>query len=32
MKYYSTNKSVPEVSFEDAIVKGLPEDNGLYMP
>ncbi|MFY0654702.1 MAG: threonine synthase [Cyclobacteriaceae bacterium] len=32
MKYYSTNKSVPEVSFEDAIVKGLPEDNGLFMP
>jgi threonine synthase len=32
MKYYSTNKSVPEVSFEEAIVKGLPEDNGLFMP
>ena len=32
MKYYSTNRSVEEVSFEDAIVKGLPEDNGLYMP
>lgn len=32
MKYYSTNRTVPEVSFEEAIVKGLPEDNGLYMP
>ncbi|MEQ6118502.1 threonine synthase [Reichenbachiella sp. MALMAid0571] len=32
MKYYSTNKSVPKVSFEEAIVKGLPEDNGLFMP
>ncbi len=32
MKYYSTNKSVPLASFEEAIVKGLPEDNGLYMP
>ncbi|WP_109831458.1 threonine synthase [Reichenbachiella versicolor] len=32
MKYYSTNKSVPEVSFEEAIFKGLPDDNGLYMP
>ncbi|MFY0625051.1 MAG: threonine synthase [Reichenbachiella sp.] len=32
MKYYSTNKRVPEVSFEEAIFKGLPDDNGLYMP
>lgn len=32
MKYYSTKKSVPEVSFEEAIFKGLPDDNGLYMP
>jgi len=32
MKYYSTNQSVPEVSFQDAIFNGLPEDNGLYMP
>lgn len=32
MRYYSTNKSVAEVSFEEAIVRGLPEDNGLYMP
>lgn len=32
MKYYSTNKQVPEVSFEQAIFQGLPDDNGLYMP
>ncbi|UXX79227.1 threonine synthase [Reichenbachiella carrageenanivorans] len=32
MKYYSTNKQVPEVSFEKAIFQGLPDDNGLYMP
>lgn len=32
MKYYSTNRQVPEVSFEKAIFQGLPDDNGLYMP
>ena len=32
MKYYSTNRQVPEVSFEEAIFRGLPDDNGLYMP
>ena len=32
MKYYSTNKSVPTVSFQEVIFKGLPDDNGLYMP
>jgi threonine synthase len=32
MKYYSTNRQVPEVSYEEAIFKGLPDDNGLYMP
>lgn len=32
MKYYSTNKQVPEVSFEKAIFQGLPDDNGLFMP
>ena len=32
MKYYSTNQSVEPVSFQEAIFKGLPEDNGLYMP
>jgi threonine synthase len=32
MRYYSTNHISPVVSFEDAVFKGLPEDNGLYMP
>lgn len=32
MKYYSTNKSVPEVSLMEAVVKGLAADNGLFMP
>ena len=32
MKYYSTNKSVPEVSLKEAVVKGLANDKGLFMP
>ena len=32
MKYYSTKGLVEPVSFQEAIFKGLPEDNGLYMP
>ncbi|RNC85328.1 MAG: threonine synthase [Balneola sp.] len=32
MRYYSTNNKTDFVSFEEAIFKGLPEDNGLYMP
>ncbi len=32
MRYYSTNKEVAPVSFKEAVFKGLPEDNGLYMP
>lgn len=32
MKYYSTNKNAPEVSLQEAVVKGLAPDNGLYMP
>lgn len=32
MKYYSTNGKVTPVSFRDAVIKGLPEDNGLFMP
>ncbi|MDP2339050.1 MAG: threonine synthase [Bacteroidota bacterium] len=32
MKYYSTNKSVPEVSLMEAVTKGLASDNGLFMP
>ncbi len=32
MKYYSTNKKVTGVSLQDAVVKGLAEDKGLFMP
>ena len=32
MKYYSTNKQSPEVSLQEAVVKGLAPDKGLYMP
>jgi len=32
MKYYSTNKKVNGVSLQDAVVKGLAEDKGLFMP
>ncbi|GHT16862.1 threonine synthase [Bacteroidia bacterium] len=32
MKYYSTNKNVPEVSLKEAVLRGLAADNGLYMP
>jgi threonine synthase len=32
MKYYSTNKQAPAVSLEEAVLKGLAPDNGLYMP
>ena len=32
MKYYSTNKKSPEATLEKAVVKGLAEDKGLYMP
>ncbi|MCP9292685.1 threonine synthase [Gracilimonas sediminicola] len=32
MKYYSTNGKSSLASFKEAILKGLPDDNGLYMP
>lgn len=32
MKYYSTNGRAPMASLEKAVVKGLAEDKGLYMP
>lgn len=32
MKYYSTNKSTPEVTLKEAVIKGLAADNGLFMP
>lgn len=32
MKYYSTNGQAPIATLEKAVVKGLAEDKGLYMP
>ena len=32
MLYYSTNKKAIKVRFKDALLKGLAEDGGLYMP
>ncbi len=32
MQYYSTNKKAAAATLEDAVVKGLAPDNGLYMP
>ncbi len=32
MQYYSTNGKAAIASLEKAVVKGLAEDKGLYMP
>lgn len=32
MKYYSTNGKVSGISLEEAVVKGLASDKGLFMP
>ena len=32
MKYYSLNRKAKEVSFKDAVIKGLADDKGLYFP
>ena len=32
MKYYSLNKTAPNVSFQEAVIKGLAPDRGLYFP
>ena len=32
MKYYSTSKQAPEATLEEAVVKGLAADKGLFMP
>lgn len=32
MKYYSTNRNSLSVTFEEALMKGLSPDGGLYMP
>ena len=32
MNYYSLNKKAPNTTFEDAVIKGLAPDRGLYFP
>ena len=32
MNYYSTNQQIKGVSLKDAVVKGLADDKGLFMP
>lgn len=32
IKYYSTNLKSPEVTFREALMKGLAPDGGLYLP
>ena len=32
MNFYSLNKKAPNVSFKDAVIKGLAPDKGLYFP
>ena len=32
MRLFSTNHLSPVVSLEEAVFRGLPPDNGLYMP
>jgi threonine synthase len=32
MKFISTNRQSPAVSFKDALTNGMPADGGLYMP
>ena len=32
MKYYSTNGLAPDVTLQEAVVKGLAPDKGLFMP
>ncbi|WP_210464611.1 threonine synthase [Rufibacter roseolus] len=32
MKYYSTNDYAAQMSFKEAVIKGLPQDKGLFFP
>lgn len=32
MRLYSTNHQAAEATLKEAVFRGLPEDNGLYMP
>lgn len=32
MKYFSTNNPTQKIGFQEAVRKGLPDDNGLFLP
>ena len=32
MNFYSTKKNTEPVSFKQALLTGMPQDEGLYMP
>ena len=32
MLFYSTNKNAPKASLQEAVIKGLASDRGLFMP
>ncbi|GAB2535467.1 threonine synthase [Rufibacter soli] len=32
MNFYSTNRQAKELSFQEAVIKGLPADKGLFFP
>ncbi len=32
MKYYSLNKKAPNVTFDEAVIRGIAPDKGLYFP
>ncbi len=32
MQYFSTNRRSPEVTFREAVLRGQPDDEGLYFP
>lgn len=32
MRLYSTNNKTATVTLAEAVMKGLPDDNGLFMP
>ena len=32
MQYFSTNRKSPRADFKDAVLRGQPDDGGLYFP
>src|SRR6476469_6769764 len=32
MRYFSTNRQSPDVTFREAVLRGQPADKGLYFP